>query len=165
MVTDVAYRKARPDDIAACIDLRGRTHENAISAERLRTMGITLESWAADVAAGVLPGYVCMSGSTLAGYCFGARDTGEIVVLALLPEFENQGVGRSLLELMVRDLQALGFDRLFLGCSSDPRTRSYGFYRHLGWRSTGRFDAHRDEVLEFYPGASGAARNVGKAVR
>lgn len=119
-------------------------------------MGITRETWAADVAAGSLPGYVCVSRSTLAGYCFGARDTGEIVVLALLPEFENQGIGRTLLELMVDDFQALGFDRLFLGCSADPATRSYGFYRHLGWRSTGKIDAHGDEVLEFHPAAGGA---------
>ena len=162
---DVVYRKAAPNDIAACIELRGRTRENAIPAERLRAMGITLESWTADVADGSLAGYVCMAGSTLAGYCFGARDTGEIVVLALLPQFESRGIGRALLELMVRDLEALGFERLFLGCSSDPATRSYGFYRHLGWRSTGKLDAHRDEVLELYPRASGAARKVEKAVQ
>ncbi|MGD8442758.1 MAG: hypothetical protein PVH85_11685 [Desulfobacterales bacterium] len=24
-----------------------------------------------------------------------------------------------------------------LGCSSDPNSRSYGFYRHLGWTSIG----------------------------
>ena len=158
MPLEVVYRKAVPSDIPACIELRGRTRENAVSAERLRAAGITLESWSADVADGALPGYVCMSGSTLAGYCFGARDTGEIVVLALLPEFENRGFGRTLLESMIHDLAALGFERLFLGCSSDPRTRSYGFYRHLGWRSTGELDAHRDEVLELYPGASGVAR-------
>ena len=121
-------------------------------------MGITLESWAAEVTSGSLPGYVCESGSTLVGYCFGATATGEIVVLALLPEFENQGIGKTLLGLMVDDLFLLGFQRLFLGCSSDPATRSYGFYRHLGWRSTGAFDAHNDEVLELFPDASGVAR-------
>jgi len=25
----------------------------------------------------------------------------------------------------------------------------YGFYRHLGWRSTGTFDAAGNEVLEY----------------
>lgn len=44
----------------------------------------------------------------------------------------------------------LGFDRLFLGCSSDPQTRSYGFYRHLGWKSTGTIDQHQDEILEYF---------------
>jgi hypothetical protein len=27
--------------------------------------------------------------------------------------------------------------------------RSYGFYRHLGWRSTGSFDDRGDEILEY----------------
>ena len=53
-----------------------------------------------------------------------------------------------LLDLMVADLRARGFERLFLGCSADPRVRSHGFYRHLGWRSTGTVDAAGDEVLE-----------------
>ena len=52
---------------------------------------------------------------------------------------------------MCGDLAALGHQRLFLGCSADPQSRSYGFYRHLGWRSTGEFDAHGDEILEYFP--------------
>jgi hypothetical protein len=31
--------------------------------------------------------------------------------------------------------------------------RSYGFYRYLGWKSTGTFDANHDEVLELLLGA------------
>ena len=73
-------------------------------------------------------------------------------VLALLPEFENQGIGKALLSRVVETLTNIGFTRLFLGCSSDPASRSYGFYRHLGWRSTGTFDARGDEVLEYFVG-------------
>ncbi len=113
-------------------------------------MGITLESWASSVRDGTLPGHVCLSEDRIAGYCFGVTDTGEIAVLALLPEFEHQGIGRTLLNLMIRDFEKLGLRRLFLGCSSDPDTRAYGFYRHLGWRSTGTFDAANDEVLEYF---------------
>jgi L-amino acid N-acyltransferase YncA len=74
-------------------------------------------------------------------------------VLALLPEWEGRGIGKSLLQMMVADLAKLGFRRLFLGCSSDPTVRSYGFYRYLGWKSTGTFDANHDEVLELLLGA------------
>ena len=147
----VVYRKAVSHDIAACIDLRGKTRENAVSVERLKAAGITLDTWSSDVADDTLPGYVCLSGDRIVGYCFGFKDTGEIAVVALLPEFEDRGIGRTLLDKMVRDFRNLGFDRLFLGCSSDPKTRSYGFYRHLGWRSTGTFDAANDEVLEYFP--------------
>jgi GNAT superfamily N-acetyltransferase len=72
-------------------------------------------------------------------------------VLAVLPEYENKGVGKTLLNEVVQVLKSLGFERLFLGCSSNPETRSYGFYRHLGWRSTGLLDSAQDEVLELFP--------------
>ena len=143
------YRHAVPEDIAACIELRGKTRENAVSAARLQTFGITLESWSSDVASGRLSGYVAMVQGQIVGYCFGDKTSGEIVVLALLPDWEGKGIGKQLLDRVVKDFVALGFRRLFLGCSSNPKVRSYGFYRHLGWRSTGTFDAHQDEVLEF----------------
>ena len=143
------YRRARPEDIAECVALRGMTRENAISVERLRAAGITVYSWSDDTRSGALVGHVCVSGSRIAGYCFGSPRTGEVVVLALLPAFEGRGIGQALLERVVKDLRGAGHTRLFLGCSSDPASRSFGFYRHLGWRSTGTFDAAGDEVLEW----------------
>ena len=146
------YRPARPDDIAECVVLRGRTRENAVSRERLEAAGITVDTWAGDTRTGALVGYVCTSEGAIAGYCFGSPVTGEVVVLALLPPFEGRGIGRTLLERVVDDLRRAGHARLFLGCSPDPATRSYGFYRHLGWRSTGRFDGAGDEILELGAG-------------
>jgi len=146
----LSYRSAIPEDIPACLELRGKTRENAISTERLAGMGITIESWARDLRTGTLPGYVCTDHEVIAGYCFGEAATGEVVVLALLPAYERRGVGRQLLHLVVEHLRLLGHHRLFLGCSADPSTRSHGFYRHLGWVSTGTFDRAGDEVLELY---------------
>lgn len=148
---EFTYRPARGEDVAACIDIRGKTRENAFSAADLAAVGVTLESWTAAVQDGSLPGYVATVDGKVAGYCFGDTDAGEIVVLALLPDFEGHGAGKTLLNLVVRDLKALGFQRLILGCASDPAVRSYGFYRHLGWTSTGTFDDRGDEVLELYP--------------
>ena len=148
------YRPATPQDAPECVRIRGLTRENAVSAERLASLGITPESWAHDTAIGELPGFIAMADGQMAGYCFGASGTGEVIVLALLPEHEGQGVGRVLLGRLAEHLQALGHRRLFLGCSSDPAVRSYGFYRHLGWRSTGTVDGYGDEVLEWHsPGA------------
>jgi ribosomal protein S18 acetylase RimI-like enzyme len=147
---NVVYRKARPEDAAACIDLRGKTRENSLSAEQLKAIGVTLGTWTCGIAEKTLPGYVCLSGGKIVGYCFGVKDTGEIAVLVLLPEFEDRGIGKTLLNRMVLDFKSLGLNRLFLGCSSNPKTRSYGFYRHLGWRSTGTFDAANNELLEYF---------------
>ena len=155
---NLSYRPALPEDAAACLDLRGRTRENAVSVERLKAIGITLESWRGEIADGSLPGHVCLADGRIVGYCFGDTRTGEIVVLALLPEWEGKGIGKRLLNLMVGDLGERGFERLFLGCSSDPKTRSHGFYRHLGWRSTGILDARGDEILEYFPPAAATHR-------
>jgi GNAT superfamily N-acetyltransferase len=70
--------------------------------------------------------------------------------LAILPDFENRGIGRELLDRTSRELASQGHTRLFLGCSTDAASRSYGFYRHLGWRSTGSFDQYGDEILEIF---------------
>ena len=145
------FRPAVPADIAACIDLRGRTRENAVSAARLAELGITEASWSGQVRDGRLPGFVAHVGGVLAGYCFGDARTGEIVVLALLPAHEGQGLGRALLDLTVSHLRALGHERLFLGCSDDPAHRSHGFYRRLGWSPTGERDGLGDEILELRP--------------
>src|SRR4051794_2705042 len=121
---NVVYRRAIPEDTPACIDLRGKTRENSLSVEQLKAIGVTLETWTSDIAEETLPGYVCLSGDKIVGYCFGVKGTGEIAVLALLPEFENRGIGKTLLNKMVQDFKSLGFNRLFLGCSSNPKTRS-----------------------------------------
>ena len=147
--TPLRCQRAEPQDAAACITLRGQTRQNAVAAERLAEFGITAESWAELMRSGNLPGHTCHRDGRLAGYCFGDLETGEIIVLALLPEAEGLGAGKKLLSLVMQDLHAHGHQRLFLGCSSDPASRSYGFYRHLGWTSTGETDAHGDEVLEF----------------
>lgn len=144
----VKFRAAMAGDALACVRVRGLTRENAISEERLRSAGITVESWAKDIASGALPGIVCLSGDQIVGYCFGAAESGEVVVLALLPEFENRGLGRQLLGSLVQQLRSSGHQRLYLGCSPDPTCRAYGFYRHLGWQSTGQRDRFGDEVLE-----------------
>lgn len=146
--TRLSLSPALRSDATECVALRGRTRENAVSESRLREIGITAASWGADIAAGVLPGYVCRAKGSLVGYCFGDARTGEVVVLALLPEYEGIGLGRRLLEQVVENLRAVGHSRLFLGCSADPAVRSYGFYRRLGWRATGATDALGDQVLE-----------------
>jgi ribosomal protein S18 acetylase RimI-like enzyme len=147
-VATLHYRPAVSADAAECVVLRGQTRENAISAATLASLGITAGSWANDIETGRLPGYVCTDDDRIIGYCFGDKHTGEIVVLAVLPQYEGRGIGKALLLQVVEDLRSLGYRRLFLGCSSDPSHRSHGFYRRLGWRPTGSFDVNGDEVLE-----------------
>ena len=144
------YRTALPDDAPECVSVRGKTRENAFSEEQLRSIGITAKSWGENIRSGALPGNVCTFQGKIVGYCFGSRETGEIEVLVVLPHFENRGIGRELLTMTSKQLAKLGHSRLFLACSPYSTSRSYGFYRHLGWHSTETIDANGDEILEFF---------------
>lgn len=149
-LTDLKFRAASPEDAAECIVVRGMTRQNPASEEWLRSIGITRESFAENIRSGALPGHVCVADGKIVGFCFGILETGEIQVVAVLPDFENRGVGKELLDRTSKDLAKLGHTRLFLGCSPDPASRSHGFYRHLGWRSTGTYDKYGDEILEVF---------------
>lgn len=146
-MNDPIYRHAAPDDAAECIALRGRTRENAFTEAQLCALGITAESWRDGIRDGLFPGYICEVSGRMAGYCFGDAESGEIVVLAVLPEYEGAGLGKRLLQHVVDAFAAHGFTTLFLGCSTDPASRSHGFYRHLGWTPTGQPDDAGDEIL------------------
>lgn len=149
-------RPATAADVVACVALRGQTRENAVSPAQLQAHGITARTWADDTRRGVLVGHVAvdMPADRLMGFAFGAPATGEVVVLALRPEAEGQGLGRALLARVVADLHAAGHSRPFLNASANPAHRSHGFYRHLGWQGGGELDAHGDERLVLPPGAS-----------
>lgn len=144
----IEFRAAPPDRTAEYIRLRGMTRENAVSEKRLLELGITAETWANDIRSTELQGFLAQHDGVLVGYCFGNSRSGEVVVLAVLPNYEGQGMGQRLLDLVIEQLGTRGHKRLFLGCSSDPNVRSYGFYRYLGWRSTGTADELGDEILE-----------------
>jgi GNAT superfamily N-acetyltransferase len=144
-----SIRPAHASDIAQCIVIRGQTRENPIPAQRLAELGITEATWGAQVAQGELVGYVARHGETMAGYCFGDARTGEVVVLALLPAFERQGLGRRLLQTTMAHLRGCGHARLFLGADDRPHIRAYGFYRHLGWVPSGHRDERGDEELVY----------------
>lgn len=145
----IHYRAAVAADADQCIEIRGLTRENSFSRTDLAELGITTQTWADGIRNGESFGYVCMDGAHMVGYCFGEAEHGEVLVLALLPEYENQGLGKHLLGLVMADLKAAGLERLFLSCAADAAVRSYGFYRYLGWVSTGEFDDAGDEILEY----------------
>ncbi|HIH2653122.1 TPA: GNAT family N-acetyltransferase [Burkholderia cenocepacia] len=131
-MNDLTWRKAVPGDAAECIALRARTRENAFTEAQLRALGITVESWDDGIRDGLFSGHVCCVHGRMVGYCFGDTGSGEIVVLAMLPEYEGAGIGKRLLRRVIDDFAANGFTSLFLGCSPDRRLSPIGlsFFRH-----------------------------------
>ena len=143
----LVFRATRTSDVEACFRVRERTRENAISREQLAAVGITPESFSAALESGRVNGWVCEDDSQVVGFCSGDTETGEVLVLAVLPGYEGRGIGGRLLAEVVDELRAQGHRRLWLAASPDPATRAYGFYRSQGWTSTGERDAVGDEIL------------------
>jgi len=145
---NLIYRPAAPDDVRQCIELRGKTRENAYSEQALAAIGITLDTWRDGIQEDKNPGHVCLDGPRIVGMCFFDKASGEVLVVAVLPEFEGFGIGNRLLQSTLEDIKKAGYARSFLSCNPNPASRSHGFYRHLGWTSTGTFDPYNDEILE-----------------
>lgn len=146
---NIEFRDVKVEDFARCIEIRGMTRDNPIPAEILKEFGVTEEAWGPLIRDKGIVGVVAESNSEVIGFCSGDVKTGEVMVLALLPEYEGQGFGRRMLKLVTNKLFSLGIDKLWLAASPDPAIRAHGFYRHLGWVSTGRIDKNGDEVLEY----------------
>lgn len=146
-MTQLLIRETRLEDIEACFDVRARTRENPIPRERLAAIGITPASTAASLASGETKGWVCLDGSSIVGFCSADSRSGEVLVLAVLPDYEGRGVGKRLLNQAVEWLRSLGFDRVWLAASPNPSDRAHGFYRSQGWRPTGERDGNGDEIL------------------
>ncbi len=141
------FRKTQNNDVEALFDVRSKTRENPISKARLAEMGVTPASMVEGLEAGELCGWVCLSGSSVVGFCTGHIATGEVLVLAVLPAFEGQGIGKQLLGRVVADLQQAGAKLLWLSADSNSAIRAHGFYRQLGWVPSGEVLENGDEVL------------------
>ena len=120
-------------DIPALFHVRPRTRENALTLEELRALGITprsVETWLM----GTTSGWLCeTSVHEVVGFCMADRATGELLVIALLPDYEGQGIGGKLMQCAERWLLQSGCSRAWLTTDLDQGLRAYGFYRHRGW--------------------------------
>jgi GNAT superfamily N-acetyltransferase len=144
---DLVFRETLPSDIEGLFSVRARTRESAISKEGLASIGVTAESIAKQMASGRVKGWVCLDSSTLVGFCNGDGETGEVLVLAVLPEYERRGIGTGLLARVVEWLRSVSSNTIWLAASPDTRIRAHGFYRSLGWRPNGKTEENGDEIL------------------
>jgi ribosomal protein S18 acetylase RimI-like enzyme len=145
----IEFRDVKPQDFERCIEIRGMTRDNPVPAEILKEFGVTKETWVPLVRDKRIVGVVAEYKHEVIGFCSGDVNTGEVLVLALLPEYEGHGLGKNMLALVTDKLFSFGMDKLWLAASPNPEIRAHGFYRHLGWLPAGVIDKNRDEVLEY----------------
>ena len=146
----LTFREMTVDDLPAAFAVRLSTVENAMTLEELEEdYGITPKSLA-EAMSGQVRGWLCEDrgedGGRAVGFAMGDRANGEVQVVALRPGYEGRGIGKRLLSLVCDWLFAGGHEEIWLGSNPDPGVRAHGFYRHLGWRSTGEMKGG-DEVL------------------
>jgi ribosomal protein S18 acetylase RimI-like enzyme len=147
-MSQFSIREATESDIEALFDIRARTRENPIPRTYLESIGITAPAWAASLRSGTEQTWVCFDGVSPVAFCGANGSNGEVVVLAVLPEYEGRGIGKSLLDRAVSWLRSRGWHRVWLATNPDPNGRAHGFYRSQGWRPTGeRQERAGDEIL------------------
>ncbi|KAF0815029.1 hypothetical protein IGB42_00106 [Andreprevotia sp. IGB-42] len=143
-------RETRAADFPALFDLRARTRENAMSVAELAARGVTPESAAEALATGQIRGWLYEVDGKIVGFASGDRSSGEMLVLAVLPEFEALGIGRALLTRVTQWLQECGHQHIWLTANPDSAVRAYGFYRHCGWVASGEM-AGDEEIMVYRP--------------
>jgi GNAT superfamily N-acetyltransferase len=126
-------REITEDDIPAIFVVRVATHENRLTREELTSLGITEETVKTRLH-GSFKGWVCELNAQIVGFAIGDSATGELWVIALLPEYVGQGIGSALLRRVEDWLQANGCARLWLTTDLDPNLKAYQFYRQHGWQ-------------------------------
>ena len=95
-------------------------------------MGITPESVQAMMQKSHR-GWVAEQAGRVVGFVMGNKSTGEMWVIAVLKECENQGIGRNLMARVEEWLWSEGWDEIWLTTDPDENYRAVGFYRRLGW--------------------------------
>ncbi len=129
----MSIRQITHADIPALFHVRPRTRENALTLEELRALGITPETVAAWMG-GSTQGWLWEElPNEVVGFCMADRESAELLVIALLPEYEGRGIGGRLMHQAESWLADSGCKVAWLTTDLDSTLRAYGFYRHRGW--------------------------------
>lgn len=100
----LCFRKMDTRDLPAVFAVRFATVENAITMEELEEdYGITPESLAQAMSIHV-EGWLCEDAGRVVGFSMGDRRNGEVQVVAVLPGYESNGIGKRVLRHVHRVL-------------------------------------------------------------
>ena len=127
------FREITSRDVPALFDVRTATHQNNMTLEELHSLGINVES-VREKLEETYKGWLCEVGGQVVGFAMGDRATGELWVIAVLPEYIGKGIGSRLLRAVENWLAESGCDRLWLTTDVDPALKAYDFYRRHGWQ-------------------------------
>lgn len=125
------FREIEVNDLDELLVVRSSTDENNMSIELLNSYGINTETTSIKMKDD-LKGWLCEIDNKIVGFSMGFAKSGEMWVIAVLPNFINRGIGCKLLSL-VEDYLFKTCDELWLTTDIDTKLRAYSFYKKNGW--------------------------------
>lgn len=139
-------RELNKSDIDEILTVRSSTIENHFSLNDLADIGITNQS-VSDWLDGSIKGWVCEIKGKIVGFTMGDSETGEILVIAIYPDYEKLGIGKKLMTHIQNWLWSFGHSFLWLWSNPDHSVRAHGFYRKLGWEPTGDTEGNNEKLI------------------
>ena len=88
------FREITRADVPSLFYVRTRTRENRYTLEGLARLGITEKS-VIEWLSSSTKGWLCQIDDSVVGFCMADRVAGELLVIAVLPDFECKGIGTS----------------------------------------------------------------------
>ena len=126
------FREIKDEDIVELFVIRAATDENNLSIDELGRLGITETSLKEKLHTS-FKGWLCEKDGRIVGFSIGDGRAGEMWVIAVLPEYINQGIGSKLLKLVEGWMFEKGHHTLWLETDINPKLRAYSFYKKHGW--------------------------------
>lgn len=133
------FREAKAEDIPQIQLVRHSVKENILSNPDLVT-----DQDCKDFITVKGKGWVCEINNEIVGFSIVSLKDNNIWALFLRPQFEKQGIGRRLHDLMLEWYFEQTTKNVWLGTS--PGTRAETFYRKAGWMEIG---THGDGEIKF----------------
>ncbi len=124
------------EDVETLFEIRTSVKENYQSRQEIAKLGITPAS-VAKMLDKECCAWIAEVKSQPVGFSIANLTEKTILGLFVLPEFENQGIGRALMEITEDWFKKQGIKEISLLTGNDPTFRAYGFYLHLGWTAVG----------------------------
>lgn len=126
----IIIREARPEDIPQIQIVRNSVKENTLSDP-----GLVTDKDCEEFLFQRGKGWVGETEGQIVGFSIADLKENNIWALFVHPDFENQGIGRKLHDIMLDWYFEQKKDDLWLGTS--PGTSAENFYRKSGWKETG----------------------------
>ena len=126
----MTIREARIADVAQIQIVR-----NAVTENRLSNPNLVTDDDCKEFITARGKGWVCEVNDEIVGFSIVDLAGNNIWALFLSPEFEKQGIGQQLHNIMLNWYFEQTKKTVWLGTS--PNTRAEAFYRKAGWTETG----------------------------